>query len=169
VQVQVQVFACLYARARTDMHSCEAGDIRCALLWPEEGTGGKFVCRSLSDVCSCLSELNFGLDPKQWRLEMDTAFITMGSLLLCGKSKRLREWERESEGWESSRDRESQREPERARARTCDQDKGAPLFVACATNQLVGERARGRKCVRAHDLKWTSLVSGRRCILRAVA
>jgi hypothetical protein len=47
------------------MHSCEAGDIRCALLSPEEGAGGKFECKSLSHVCSCLSELNFGLDPKQ--------------------------------------------------------------------------------------------------------
>ena len=107
--MHVHVFVCLYARARTDMHSCEAGDIRCALLSPEEGTGGKFVCRSLSDVCSCLSGLVFGLDPKQWRLEMYTAFVTMGSLLLCGKSKRLREWERESGGWESGRDRERQR------------------------------------------------------------
>jgi len=141
VQVQVHVFACLHARARTDMHSCEAGDIRCALLSPEEGTGGKLVysCRSLSDVCSCLSELTFGLDPKQWRLEKSKAFITMGSLLLCGTSKRLREWERESGGWESSRDRERQREPGRSRARTNDQ--GAPLFVARATNQLVGARA----------------------------
>ena len=117
VQVQVHVFACLFARARTDMHSCEAGDIRCALLSPEEDTDGKFACRLLSDDCSCLSELNFGLDPRQWRLEMYTAFITMGSLLLCGTSKRLRELERESGGWESGRDRERQREPGRGRAR----------------------------------------------------
>jgi hypothetical protein len=93
---------CLYARVRAcaNMHSCEAGDIRLANLSPEEGMGGKlkFVCNFLSDVSSCLSELDFGLSPKQWPLQKDTTYIKTGSLLLCGTSKRLREWERESRG-----------------------------------------------------------------------
>jgi hypothetical protein len=79
------------------MHSCEAGDIRLAKVSPEEGTGGKlkFVFSFLSDVSPCLSELKFGLSPKQWPLQKDTTYIKKGSLLLCGTSKRLREWERE--------------------------------------------------------------------------